>query len=198
MHFLSKIFIVILFFAIQAINLSAQDEPEKAENLFDNSEVSGFAGVGLEIASINGKPSLAFGTQGAVTFSGDNFSFLVGIYFLNPDTEHKAAYVPTDSETEVDLANWGAMLGYIYRPAKLFHTRVGCRFGWGSIKNPATQNATRPFILTPHVDLELNLSEHLKAAVGAGYKMYIGVDENLFETSEFNSPMGQVALLWYF
>jgi hypothetical protein len=173
----------------------ASGKEKNVQNVFQDTEVGWYAGGIMEVGSIGDEVSFSLGTTGAAVFQGDGYEIHMGIYFLSVDTEHEIMYEETLKE--VDINNWGLWLGYTNHPERLVHWKAGCRIGWGKFE-PVEENEHHSLVLTPHIDAEFNITENLKASIGPGYRAFLLLDDDMFESPELSKPMGHISVVWHF
>ena len=195
---MKHISVTLLIMTICGPALFAQgDEPP--QTLVGNGveSVSGFGGMMLQFSSIDNDAAVFTGGGGAVLF---NRQFFFGGYGLG---------LSSDISIDVDGANYdldyghgGFYLGYIFAPEKLAHMAFSTKLGWGqaNLNNRSVfvgPNYTdNTFSITPMLEGELNVTNWFKINAGVGYQYTVGVDDNLFDSNDFNSPAVGLSFLF--
>lgn len=159
--------------------------------------VSGFGGMMLQFSSIAGDAAVMTGGGGAALF---NRRFYFGGYGLGLSSDLEINIEGLDYK--VDYGHGGFYLGYIFAPEKLAHMAFSTKLGWGqaSLRNisqyvgPSYTDNT--FSITPMIEGELNITTWFKVSAGVGYQYTIGVDNDLFKNTDFNSPAVGLSFLF--
>lgn len=213
--------IVSLFFILSLITgmmqLYAQQEEETTQSILsDKTVLSGFGSPFVEFSSVNNQFAVCVGGGGALMI---DHTFFIGGYFEGITTNH---YMPdlkelvNIEEPRISFEHGGIWMGYVYKPKKAIHGGLSMKLGWGEIDlegdgynyNPDLDYDFRDRIFTvqPQVEVEFNLTKWFKINVGAGYRIVTGIDAtylddqgnsmNFYNTSDFNSPVGTIALIF--
>lgn len=166
----------------------------------DYESISGFGGVFISLASIDGQVMPYTGGGGAVLL--DN-TFYFGGYGLGLSGDLSVEVAGT--EYDVNFNHGGFMLGYNIEPSKLVHFGVSSKIGWGSIdyrsKNDLTNDTNdQVFILYPQAEVEFNMTHWFKLNVGVGYQQVLGVDDFFYKQSDVSSPAASISFLfgWFY
>ena len=173
--------------------------------------LSGFGGVTAETSSIKSSISESLGAGGALTIN--NFFFLGG-YAVGLTTNH---YVDDLQDTlyrgkqlRLNFSHAGIWTGFIIMPRKRVHIGISSRFGWGHIYLAEKYNNSfiynynsgldytndKIFVISPQVELEVNITSWLKFNMGVGYRIVTGIDFELYKSYNFNYP--QITFGFYF
>ena len=166
----------------------------------DYESISGFGGVFISLASIDGQVMPYTGGGGAVLL--DN-TFYFGGYGLGLSGDLSVEVAGT--EYDVNFNHGGFMLGYNIEPSKLVHFGVSSKIGWGSIDYRSKSDLTNDtndqvFILYPQAEVEFNMTHWFKLNVGVGYQQVLGVDDFFYKQSDVSSPAGSISFLfgWFY
>ena len=212
--------IVYLFFILSLFTgmkqLYAQQEEETTQSILsDKTVLSGFGSPYVEFSSVNNQFAVCIGGGGALMI---DHTFFIGGYFEGIMTNHYRQDLQTIVDAEkpkISLEHGGIWMGYVYKPKKAIHGGLSMKLGWGEIDlkdegngNPYSDYDYRDRIFTvqPQVEVEFNMTKWFKINVGAGYRIVTGIDAtylddqgnsmNFYSTSDFNSPVGTVALIF--
>lgn len=196
---------------------NAQDNNAKPKYLFQNANisVSGFAAGFAEFSSIQGDFALSAGGEAAFIFGN---AFYIGGYGMGLSTRHFKEGLDTIvniNSPVISFNHAGFWLGYLYKSNKIFHPGISTKIGWGNISlfdrnsDPdfnADKATDRVMVITPQIELDINLTNWLKINIGAGFRFVTGIDKTYkFENSsivnkyydlkDFNSPIGTVTII---
>lgn len=98
----------------------------------------------------------------------------------------------------------GGMIGYVYKASKPVHIGLSSRFGWGGLRwkpvgdvEPDEKLTDNTFVITPRLNVEMNLTPWSKLFVSVGHRFVVGIDEtynyrragqtNIYEEKLFDS-----------
>ncbi|MDW3196913.1 MAG: hypothetical protein R8G66_31340 [Cytophagales bacterium] len=168
----------------------------------DYESISGFGGVFITLASLDGQVMPYTGGGGAVLL--DN-TFYFGGYGLGLSGDQTITARSNSNEYDVDISHGGFMLGYNIKPSKLAHIGISSKLGWGSIDYRARDDANsnvddQIFVIFPQAEVEFNMTHWFKLNVGVGYQQVIGVDDFHYKQSEVSSPAASISFLfgWFY
>jgi hypothetical protein len=200
----------------------------QSKYLLDGNKVklSGFGGFGYEFSFLNGEPSFSSGGGGAFLF---NYKVFAGFYGMNLISRHSFPNIyppahspnskpmnPTHTSNYVRFEHSGGWLGYIHNPNNLWHIGGSVRFGRGQISLYDGDISFKEFdehhrdwvgVVTPELDLEVNLTRWFKTGMSLGYRMVFGTEDTeytnsqgnlvpLYQTSDYSSPTLSVRFLF--
>lgn len=203
----------------------AQDE---MKTLFGNGDkdvsLSGFGAVINEFSAVDGDFAFLMGGGGAMLF---NQKYFFGAYGMGLTTRHTRKFsIYNDNPEEpgaietpllyTRFGHGGLWLGYIYNPQKAINWGANVKVGWGSITlseytgsdyNWAPYESDNVFVLTPELNMGLNLLKWMRVNVGVGYRLVTGVDNTYtgyvdghevsmeyFDSNAFSNFEGSVTL----
>lgn len=159
-----------------------------------------FASPLLELSSVHNNFGFSSGGGGALIL---NQTLFIGGYGLRlalvigKDVSIEGVnYV----DMEIAFGHGGIWVGYIHNPKKLIHIGGSTKLGWGTISlddNRLPDNyEDNVLVFTPQVEVEVNISRWFKINVGGGYRFVTGVNGNVFQQKEFNSPQATIGFLF--
>ena len=189
----------------------------------DKVKVSGFGAFNMDFGNIENNFGLMLGGEGAVLL---NRSFFVGLYGRGLTTLpfYTYSYYSAGYGNNIELtqrgvfAHGGLLVGYVFNPTKPIHLGFSARIGGGGITliddysssyyDPSYSHnyydypyAAPLLVLSPQVDLEMNLTNWFKFRVSAGYQ-YVNdasvnvnvmeggkiVEKEVFNASSYSTP----------
>ena len=211
------------------LGATAQDE---MQYLFSGTDkdvsVSGFAAVINEFSGFDKEFGFSLGGGAALLIDQ---KFFLGGYGLGLTTQHLNSYVRYNREAATNkysgdlytrFGHGGFWLGYIHNAHNAIHWGVNAKLGWGAVS--LTDKIERGdtykwdnydydnvFVITPQVDLNMNLLSWMRLNVGLGYRVVTGlnktyeylpdndplqkpVEKEYFDKNAFNSVTGTVTL----
>ena len=213
-------FSLIMILLVSVLNASSQNEPKY---LFEKSKltVSAFGAPYAEFSMLNDQFAFTGGGGAALIF---NNSFFIGGYGAGLVTHHyrndmdtsvlKYLSMSMTATPRISFRHGGVWLGYAYKANSLVHAAISAKIGWGNISifDPNTdpnyegnKAQDRVMVITPQVELELNLTPWLRLNIGAGYRVIAGIDKayrykdskaeiKYYNSKDFNSPVGTISL----
>lgn len=196
---LKLIYIAILLINIPRLSVAQDDD---YEHLLEGKKIrfSVFASPLFEISSVHKNFGVSSGGGGAVIL---NQTLFVGGYGLSlaPVIGKDVSIEGVNyTDTEIAFGHGGIWVGYIHNYKKLVHIGGSAKFGWGNITlddvrlpNKYKDNV---LVITPQVEVEVNVSKWFKVNIGGGYRIVTGVNDNVFRQKDFNSPQATVGFLF--
>jgi len=207
-------FSLIIMLLVFALNARSQNEPKY---LFEKSKlsVSAFGAPYAEFSMLNDQFAFTGGGGAALIF---NNSFFIGGYGAGLVTHHYRSgldSVVLIKNPRISFRHGGLWLGYAFKANSLVHAAISAKVGWGNISlydsgtDPdyeGNKAQDRVMVITPQVEIELNITSWLKLNVGAGYRIVAGIDKayrfkdsqteiKYYNSKDFNSPVGTISLL---
>lgn len=162
-----KKFVSVVLLVLTTTIVFSQEDGE-FETLFgEGTSFSGFGGPWMTFTTINGEFAHMMGGGGGVLL---NKSFYFGGYGygLTNNISHL-------NET-IDFGYGGLMAGYIFNSNKALHPMIGLQMGWGDISFRDTEISDQVYVLSPQVELEMNMTRFFKIGLGAEYRYVMGVE----------------------
>ncbi len=201
---------------IPVYHLSAQEEkPMQYLLTGHNVKIAGFGAPIVEFSSVNNEFAVSVGGGGAIIF---NQVFYFGGYGEGLTTGHylyNLADVVNIEQPRISFGHGGFWLGYMYRSGKAVHGAVSLKLGWGQVSlydntytyDPMDYKARDGvFVVTPQLELELNLTTWFKLNIGAGYRLVTGLDKTYldnqgmrvkyYNAADFSSPVGSLTFMF--
>ncbi len=180
---------------------SNNDEPKYLIDLSET-KLTGFGNTNNVFSLVNGELAYASGASGAFLF---NYRFYIGIYSLTLNSKHMMEDVypsdhhpdenpllPTSINNKLCFNHGGLMVGYIINPNSLWHINANLKFGGGMLAlmdkdfdftDFEQHHRDRVGVVTPELDLEINLARWCKFGVSLGYRFVYGVSNDTYTNS---------------
>jgi len=218
---------------VKEVESKNKTEEIKYRTLFGSpggkTKVSGFGSFNIDLLSMDGKTSGALGMDGAVLL---NRSIYLGLYgrgtFGSPSYDIISADSNSNLEKSSSFIHGGFIIGVNFVPERPVHFGFSTKFGGGAILlydsydyyhscNTYKCNyydhdvyVSRPvFVITPQVDVEMNLTNWMKLKIGLGYQWvnnselsynYLNSDNTIetrvFETGKLSSPTAEISFVF--
>jgi len=218
-----KTYLLILFALLfmqisfaQQDTLQTNNEFQTIFNKSSKTKISGFGAVNMDFGSIENNFAFILGGEGAVLL---NRKLYIGLYgralvtlpkykFKNPDFGNRL-----NIQRRGILDHGGLLLGYVFMPTKPIHFGFSTRFGAGALgivysyedyyyeDNYNDPNLYFPedsyefvFVITPQLELEMNLTNWFKFRVSAGYQYVTNatVDVPIFQDGSIIIENGKI------
>ena len=185
---------VIFLGLILAINLAAFSQEKEYQTIFDNRDVriSGLGGPFMQFTAVAGEFGHMMGGGGAVLLN----NFFLGGYGLGL-TNSIPDYVNQNPSDRLTLGHGGFWLGYSLFGERSVHVTFSSLIGWGEfgiMQDYGTYPFVRDkiFVLSPTVELELNLTRYFRIGAGVSYNLYTLVDQNMhgYSNVDLSAPGG--------
>lgn len=226
---MKKISLLLLCITLALVNVNhllaqGNTDPNEPRYLLDlnKTKITGFGNTHGELTLIDGKPAYNSGISGAFLF---DYKYFFGIYSLSLQSRHlRGDIYPNDHDpisnprtpsyvsNRICFNHGGLMVGYIHNPNNLWHLSTNLKLGTGRISlvdkdieftGMNNHHADWVGIITPEIDLELNLARWCKMGLSLGYRMVFAVDDEnyvnaqgdsqrLFKSSQFSSPTAAI------
>ena len=192
-------------------------------------KVSGFGALNINLLSADNKTIGAIGMDGAVLL---NRSIYMGLYGRGTFGSPSYEFLSADSTYNIKKASMffhsGLIIGVNFTPEKPIHFGFSTKFGGGAILlydsydyyhscnsyncnyyNDNVYISSPVFVITPQVDVEMNLTNWMKLKFGLGYQWvsnsdlsynYLnsnGIVENrIYETGKLSSPTAEISFIF--
>jgi len=211
---MKKLMTIVLTLAL-SFSFTSIMAQEEMKTLFGgddrNVSVSGFGGIINEFSAVDGDFAFLMGGGGALLF---NQKFFFGAYGMGLTTRHIRNFTRYDYNLERNIyspdlytrfGHGGFWLGYIHNSRKVIHWGANAKIGWGSVtlndlKYPGNDYqwekyaSDNVFVVTPQIDMGVNLLKWMRVNVGLGYRVVTGLDK----TYAFEDSDGQIVQKEYF
>jgi len=146
----------------------------------------------MQFTSVAGEFGHMMGGGGAVLLN----NFFLGGYGLGL-TNAIPDYVNQNPSDRLTLGHGGFWLGYSLFGEKPIHITFSSLIGWGEfgvMEDYGTYPFVRDkiFVLSPTVELELNLTRYFRIGAGASYNIYTLVDQSMhgYTNADLSAPGG--------
>ncbi len=183
---------------ILTVSLALFSQEREYQTIFDKQElrISGMGGPFMQFTGVAGEFGHMMGGGGAVIIN----DFFLGGYGLGL-TNSIPDYVNQNTNNNLSIGHGGFWLGYSLFSEKPIHLSVSSMIGWGEfgiMENGEDYPFIRDniFVLSPTVEVELNLTRYFRIGVGASYNLYTMVDEYMhgYQSSDLSAPGGFLSL----
>lgn len=191
--------IIILLALVSSIGfLNAQEkDQDNIKTLFSKpSKIRGYIGPISSVTNIGNDIVYMSGSSAAGIF---NDHLILGFY--NLELKDYAIFENNNSiTTSVDFEHRGLWLGYIFMPKRIIHINTNVQIGKGNL-DVFDPNKDRwleddfVFVITPSLEIELNLFKFLRLGIGANYTLASDVDNNTTLSNNDLTKLGGFASL---
>ncbi|MFC2111389.1 hypothetical protein ACFLQ5_02945 [Bacteroidota bacterium] len=212
----SKITLSLFVLMFVSAAILAQENKE-TQYLFQNGNISisGFGGFTTEFSSIQSEFAVLTGGGGAAIF---NQKFFFGGYGMGLSTKHNRHDLDSivdGKNNRISFGHGGFWIGYVHNSHKAVHFCTSAKMGWGQIsiydeyydyKDPNEYLAKdNVFVVTPQLEMELNLTKWLKINFAGGYRIVTGVDKSysingiskyFYDDSDYSGPVANISFLF--
>jgi hypothetical protein len=178
-----------------ALNVLAQEQEREYQTLvdFDNVRISGMGGPFMQFTAVDGEFAHMLGGGGALLI-GD---FFVGGYGLGLTNQIQADVTqdPYEVGHYLSVGHGGFWLGYSLFGERAIHVCISSMIGWGTlgIKGEYYSELLYPdnvFVVSPVLEVELNLTRYFRIGAGATYNLFSFVDMVGYSNADFSAPGG--------
>jgi len=179
---------------ILTTGITVFSQEKEFRTVFDNRDVriSGMGGPFMQFTSVAGEFGHMMGGGGAVLLNNFFFGgYGLGLTNAIPD------YVNQNSSDRLTLGHGGFWMGYTLFGDRSVHFTFSSLIGWGEF-GVMQDNGTYPFVrdkiflLSPTVEVEVNLTRYFRIGAGASYNLYSMMDENMhgYTNGDLSAPGG--------
>jgi len=185
---LKKLMVIFTFFTMVYIQnvyadsdisspvVSAESADDDVKYFFDVGKIAMFAGPYTRLRFINNKLVSGMGGGGVICWDHR--------YYIYGQMTSYSADVPSSSNKEMDLVNYGATLGYIFFPLNKIHFSTGVQLANNEItfresNGLKDSQSVTFFSIAPEANVEINLLKYLRIYIGAGWHFAITDDDYL-------------------
>jgi hypothetical protein len=189
-------FMLTILMSLSLTETRAQEEMQFLIGGKDNDvAISGFAAALMEFSGFDG--DFGFSMGGGAAMLVDQ-RFFIGGYGLGLTTQHQQNLTkvnPYDYDENITykglytrFGHGGFWLGYIHQPYKPINFGINTKLGWGAVS--MTQKTQKDasnrwiyvmndnvFVITPELDVNLNLLTWMRMSLGLGYRFVTGVND---------------------
>lgn len=216
-------------FVLLGATFTYGQETEEMRFLLGNKDgkvnVSGFGSYILGFSSLDGQAAVYNGGGGAVLL---NQTLYFGAYGLGLSTRHLTESLTmmdyngndiTYNDLYTNFGHGGFWIGYLHQSYKPVHFGASTKLGWGALSmsnetyssnydnynyyNIVTDNV---FVVTPQLEVEMNLLRWFKINASAGYQFVSGVDKTytntsgdkikFFDAADYNQPVFNLSFVF--
>lgn len=183
----------ILLGSILTISLTLFSQEKEYQTIFDNQDlrISGMGGPFMQFTVVAGEFGHMMGGGGAVMLNDFFFGgYGLGLTNAIPD------YVNLNNNDRLSLGHGGFWLGYSLFGERPIHVSISSLIGWGEFGimqygeyYPYIRD--KIFVITPTLEVELNLTRYFRIGAGASYNIYTMVDQMPgYKNSDLSAPGG--------
>lgn len=183
----------ILLGSILTITLTLFSQEKEYQTIFDNQDlrISGMGGPFMQFTVVTGEFAHMMGGGGAVMLNDFFFGgYGLGLTNAIPD------YVNLNTNDRLSLGHGGFWLGYSLFGERPIHVSISSLIGWGEFGimqygeyYPFIRD--KIFVITPTLEVELNLTRYFRIGAGASYNIYTMVDQMPgYKNSDLSAPGG--------
>ena len=187
-------------FALNGLNVAAQDKSNDAQTLLGGKKLSTenlgfFVAPQYGITQLDGSIASLFHVRGGLTFS-DKIS-LGGFYNVSLNqVRPQSELLPN-----IYMDYWiiGGFAEYSLLSRKMFHLSFPVYFGYGEVQMDNEQGEAglgeaNFFKVEPSALLEINLHKYVRINIGAGYRVISDMNYRNFNQSDISGLTGYVGL----
>jgi hypothetical protein len=165
-------------------------------------EHGGFGGLELKLSGLNNEVGVLAGLQGGWIF---NHSLGLGAAWYTSLSSHDMNVVINSVERvgSLGLSYGGALVQMTFGSHRVVHFQPSLLLGVGQASLTSSEIAGWEEVLfeqsvvtiaEPEVKMELNLSEHIRVLVGAGWRFAFGLDSEYLTAGKVGGFTGSVTL----
>lgn len=190
-----KRLILLSVFVLTIVNLGYG----QAETLISGDiDHGGFGGIATNFSQIDNNLGVMVGGYGAWLID-HTVAIGGGGYGLANNIKHDTDVLERDRY--LDFGYGGIYLAYFHKSNKLVHLTLETFIGGGELNlryndvdDDDLINDDNTFVIDPHINVELNVTDYMRVIVGAGYRYVSGVDMMDYSNSDFSSPTANISV----
>lgn len=189
---LRRILALAIFCAFLVPTMLAQDTSETKYLLKGSgaTKINAFAGPTLTFSTAYKTFRLFLGGEAGITI---NRILLIGGYgewYMGDYQESVREMIGSDNElldnfkVQLKFNHAGFKFGYLYKSQNPIHFGITSRFGWGKLRWEPVEDVETPieltdnvFVITPRLEVGLNMAPWVKMFVAGGYRFVTGINE---------------------
>lgn len=161
---------------------------------FNDVRISGMGGVFMQFTAADGEFAHMLGGGGAVML-GDFFFGFYGLGLTNQIPVDQLKFTDYQPGDKLTISHGGFWLGYSLFGDRAIHMNFSSLVGWGTLGvrsdyYPENLWPDGIFVVSPTMEVELNLTKFFRLGVGASYNIYTFVDLPGYTASDFSAPGG--------
>jgi len=180
-----------------ALSSWSQDREYQTLVDFDEVRISGQGGIFMQFTGVDGEFAHMMGGGGAILV-GDFFFGGYGLGLTNrvlvdrPEPQYADYYQPGDRLT---VSHGGFWMGYSLFGDRAIHMSISTLLGWGQLgvkaeNYPENLWPDGIFVVSPTLEVEMNLTHFFRLGVGGTYNIYTFVDLPGYTSADFSAPGG--------
>ncbi len=185
---LSAIMLITGYSLFAQVLTSPPEKDEEFKTIFkgDEIKISAFGGPMMSFSVVDEQFSFFMGGGGGI--------MLGNFYFGGYGQGLSSSLNVHGNNDEISFGHGGLMFGYTLGRKRAIHPTINLLTGWGNIsKVPNTDydepyHADNVFVFEPSVQLEINMAQFFKVAIGGGYRLVSGVNETNYGDYIFSGP----------
>ncbi|MCP4312995.1 MAG: hypothetical protein GY790_17180 [Bacteroidetes bacterium] len=176
------------------ITASSQEREYKTMIDFDQVKISGQGGPFMQFTAADGDFAHMMG-GGVAVLVGDFFLGGYGLGLTNQVSVDRPAFSEYQPGDRLTISHGGFWLGYALFGDRAIHMTISSMIGWGELGvrgelYPENLWPDGIFVMSPTVEVEMNLTQFFRLGVGATYNLYTFVDLPGYTSSDFSAPGG--------
>lgn len=169
--------------------IKAQEYDDDFKTIFDGEDfrISGFGGPFMSFTSVSGEFAHMMGGGGGVML-GD---FFFGGYGLGLTNSIRDKNNPDERGRHLEFGHGGLWTGFSIKSRAAIHPSFHTQIGWGSVSindDFIMHEEDNVFVLTPTLEVELNLTRFLRLSIGGSYRYVSNVDLSGYDNEDLAGP----------
>ncbi|MFC2086925.1 hypothetical protein ACFLSA_02025 [Bacteroidota bacterium] len=187
-----KKLIISVLVIISSFGLYAQDYEFKTILGSDDIRLTGFGGPFMQFSQVDGKFAHFMGGGGGLIL---NDKLILG-GFGNGMTNAIEATKYNEEDHKLEFGYGGLWFAYIISGRQAIHPVIHLQTGWGGINliDQGENSIQNDFVtvFTPIIELEMNITQFFRMAIGASYRYTVGVGaiDGYTDDMDFSGPGG--------
>lgn len=188
--------IITMLFVLLSVALYATVGFAEQETLFGgNVEYGAYLGPDLKVSAVNGDIGILPGGRVGITFN-HAFALSLAGYGLANNVESDAPY----EDRNIMMGYYGLVPEYVFNAQKPVNVSVSALVGGGGLraKDPGVNTMEHDmdifFVAEPALTVYLNVVNHVRVGLGAGYRFVSGIGTEGLDSSEIGGVFGILSL----